>query len=105
MPMSDHGVNVASHLIERYNLHPSFIAKAFSYNPHRLLRIQDRSAIEPGRLADIVIFDPKEKEKITPEILETKARECSPFLGWEMGRTEYTISKGKILVEHGQVII
>jgi len=105
MPMLDHGVNVASHIIEQYNVHPSFIVKAFSYNPSRLLGLKDRGIIALGRLADLVIFNPETKEKIVPEILETKARECSPFLDWEMGKTAYTIYRGNILVEDGKIII
>lgn len=54
--------------------------------------------------ADIMIIDPQKKVVITNDILHSKTG-FTPYEGWEVqGYPTYTISRGKILVENGQLL-
>lgn len=77
-------------------LTPMQMAACMSYNPARLIPV-DKGDIQPGKIADIVIFDPKETYTIDKNAFASKGRN-TPFHGKEVtGRVKYTICGGNIV--------
>lgn len=74
------------------------LVKLTSYNPSKLLKIHDKAgSIEPGKIADITIFDPNEEYIYTKEMIVSKSKN-SPFIGKKMkGKVKYTIVNGTIV--------
>lgn len=74
------------------------LMEKMSYNPARVLQIEDRKGqIREGWDADIVIFDPDEKYTIRREDMLSKGKN-TPYIGWEVyGKVKYTICDGKIV--------
>lgn len=85
-------------LIDTRELNYLDLVRLTSYNPAKLLNI-DKGVIEPGKVADITIFDENEKYVYTEEMIVSKAKN-SPFIGKELkGKVKYTIVGGKIVYE------
>lgn len=79
-------------------LTPVQMVEKMSYNPAKILGL-DRGDIQPGKVADIVIFDPKAVYKIDKNKFASKGRN-TPFHGREVtGRVRMTIVDGKIAYE------
>lgn len=76
---------------------PELIAK-MTLNPAKLYQL-DYGTLEPGKCADLVIFDPD--EQWTVDGFVSKASN-SPFLGATLnGKVHYTICNGKVVYEEG----
>lgn len=76
---------------------PELIAK-MTLNPAKLYQL-DYGTLEPGKCADMVIFDPD--EQWTVDGFVSKASN-SPFLGATLnGKVHYTICNGKVVYEAG----
>ncbi|HEY8068526.1 MAG TPA: dihydroorotase [Burkholderiales bacterium] len=55
--------------------------------------------IEPGAPADLVVFDPQQSFRVTPEALKSQGKN-TPFLGYELaGRVRTTIVAGRVVYE------
>ena len=79
-------------------LTPMQMAERMSYNPARVIG-SDKGDIQPGKAADIVIFDPKETYRIDREQFASKGRN-TPFHGREVtGRVKCTICDGCVVYE------
>lgn len=87
-------------LVERGILTPLQMAEKMSYNPAKILKIDDkRGRIEEGMIADIVIFDPSEEVVIDAGKFRSKASN-TPFDGKLVkGRVNCTILSGTIVFD------
>jgi len=57
--------------------------------------------IETGAPADLVVFDPQQLFRVTPEALKSQGKN-TPFLGYELaGRACYTLVAGSVVYESG----
>ena len=85
-------------LVDKGHLTPLEMAEKMSYNPARILGI-DRGSLEIGKVADVVIFNPKEEYIINAEEFYSKSRN-TPFHGKKVkGCVNMTILAGKIVYE------
>ena len=77
---------------------PIQMAAAMSYNPAKIMKI-DKGDIQPGKAADIVIFDPNAVYTINCEEFASKGHN-TPFHGREVtGKVVCTICGGNIVYE------
>ena len=77
-------------------LTPMQMAEKMSYNPAKIVGI-DKGDIQPGKKADIVIFDPKETYTIDKNKFASKGRN-TPFHGRKVtGRVKCTICDGNVV--------
>ena len=61
-----------------------------------------KGTIAPGSDADIVIFDPEKRVRLSVKTLHMKV-DYNPYEGREVtGATETVISRGKVIVDNGQ---
>lgn len=73
------------------------LVKLTSYNPSRIIRLENKGHISIGSDADITIFDPEITKTITEEFFVSKSKN-SCFIGTEVhGEIKYTIVGGKIV--------
>ncbi|MCR5476094.1 MAG: dihydroorotase [Lachnospiraceae bacterium] len=86
-------------LVETGELSMMELLRCMSTTPAQVWNL-DAGSLEPGRNADLVIFDPKEK-RIVGETFASKA--CnSPFIGWELsGVVKYTVCGGRAVYRDG----
>ena len=74
---------------------PNLINK-MTYKPAQIFNL-DKGTLSPGKIADIVIFDPKERYTIDIAKLKSKSTN-TPFNGWEVtGKIIHTLVGGKIV--------
>ncbi|MBP3489890.1 MAG: dihydroorotase [Roseburia sp.] len=79
-------------------LTPMQMAEKMSYNPAKIIGL-DKGDIAPGKVADIVIFDPKKKYTIDKSTFASKGRN-TPFDGRSVtGKVRTTIVGGRIVYE------
>ena len=79
-------------------LTPMQMAEKMSYNPAKIVGI-DKGDIQPGKIADIVIFDPEKAYKIDKTKFASKGRN-TPFDGREVtGKVMATIVDGRVVYE------
>lgn len=79
-------------------LTPMQMAEKMSYNPAKIIGI-DKGDIQPGKTADIVIFDPTVTYKIDKNEFASKGKN-TPFDGREVtGKVRVTIAGGHIAYE------
>lgn len=87
-----------SELVKAGILTPMQMAEKMSYNPAKVVGI-DKGDIQPGKVADIVIFNPNETYKIDKNEFLSKGKN-TPFHGREVtGRVWMTITDGNIVYE------
>lgn len=85
-------------LVKQGYLTPMQMAEKMSYNPAKIIGI-DKGNIEPGKVADIVIFDPNVTYRIDKKKFASKGRN-TPFDGREVtGKVRMTIVSGYIVYE------
>lgn len=85
-------------LVEQGYLTPMQMAEKMSYNPAKIIGL-DKGNIEPGKAADIVIFDPDKKYRIDKRKFASKGRN-TPFDGREVtGKVRITIVNGHVVYE------
>ena len=67
----------------------------------RILGI-DAGTLSPGETADVCIFDPRGRFKVSREVLKSQGKN-TPFLGLELaGRVRYTLLDGHVVFENGR---
>ena len=77
---------------------PMQMAAAMSYNPAQVMH-WDKGDIQPGRVADIVLFDPNATYKIDKNEFASKGKN-TPFHGKEVtGKVVCTICDGRVVYE------
>ena len=77
-------------------LTPMQMAEKMSYNPANVLGI-DKGDISPGKIADIVIFDPNVTYQIDKNQFAGKSKN-TPFDGRTVtGKVKYTLVNGKVV--------
>jgi dihydropyrimidinase len=76
-----------------------------SSSPARIFGLFPRKGtIAPGSDADIVIFDPEKKMKLSVKTLHMKV-DYNPYEGREVtGVTDTVISRGKVVIDNGEFI-
>ena len=87
-----------SELVLTGYLTPMQMAEKMSYNPAKIIGI-DKGDIRPGKVADIVIFDPEKTYTIDKNKFASKGRN-TPFHGRKVtGKVMATIVGGKVVYE------
>lgn len=79
-------------------LTPMQMAERMSYNPAKIMKFE-QGDIQPGKMADIVVFDPNETYKIDKNTFLSKGKN-TPFHGREVtGKVKVTLCQGEIVYE------
>ena len=77
---------------------PMQMAAAMSYNPAKVMKM-DKGDIQPGKVADVAIFDPNVNYKIDKTTFASKGQN-TPFHGYEVtGKVVCTICGGNVVYE------
>lgn len=85
-------------LVLKDYLTPMQMAEKMSYNPAQVIGL-DKGDIQPGKIADIVIFDPKKTYTIDKNEFASKGKN-TPFHGREVtGKVRLTLVNGKVVYE------
>ena len=81
------------------------LTELMSENPAKLFRLWPRKgAISVGSDGDLVIVDPRNETIVSKEWLKAKYP-ITPYMGWRLkGRIKYTILRGKIIAQDGELI-
>lgn len=75
------------------------MAEKMSYNPAKVLGL-DKGVVEEGKVADLVVFNPKKEYEIDPSTFYSKSRN-TPFGGKKVkGEIEATIVAGEVVYEN-----
>lgn len=86
-------------LVDKGWLTPMQMAEKMSYNPAKILHLEDKGSLKPGKTADVVIIDPNEEYVIDVNTFVSKGKN-SPFHGRKVkGRVKMTICSGTVVYE------
>ena len=86
-------------LVESGILTPMQMAEKTSYNPAKILGLDDKGAIAEGKIADIVVFDPTVEYTIDKNTFFSKGKN-TPFHGRKVkGDIRYTLVDGNVVYE------
>ena len=81
-----------------------FLARVMSDAPARTFGLDSKGRIEPGRDADLVVFDPTERWTIDAEDNASKA-DFSIYDGREVtGRVTHTFVRGSLIAKDGELV-
>lgn len=84
-------------LVEPGILTPMQMAEKTSYHPAQILGLADKGAVAEGKIADLVVFDPKATYRIDKNTFLSKGKN-TPFDGYPVkGEVRYTLADGKIV--------
>ena len=73
------------------------MAEKMSYNPAKILGLEDRGSVSEGKAADITIFDPERTYRIDKNSFVSKGKN-TPFDGFEVtGEVVCTLVDGKVV--------
>ena len=86
-------------LVDTGWLTPMQMAEKMSYNPAKILKLEDKGSLCPGKTADVVIIDPEEEYVIDVNDFVSKGKN-SPFHGRKVkGKVKMTICSGAVVYE------
>lgn len=86
-------------LVDTGWLTPMQMAEKMSYNPAKILKLEDKGSLRPGKTADVVIIDPEEEYVIDVNAFASKGKN-SPFHGRKVkGKVKMTICSGAVVYE------
>ena len=86
-------------LVEPGILTPMQMAEKTSYNPAKILGLDDKGAIAEGKIADVVVFDPTVEYVIDKNAFYSKGKN-TPFHGRKVkGDIRYTLVDGNVVYE------
>ncbi|MGC4018986.1 MAG: dihydroorotase [Muricomes sp.] len=84
-------------LVGKGVLTPMQMAEKMSYNPAKILGLEEKGSVSPGKIADIVIFDPAAEYRIDKHTFLSKGKN-TPFDGYPVkGEVKYTIVDGAVV--------
>lgn len=88
-------------LVDTGILTPMQMAEKMSYNPAKILGMDgEKGSVSEGKIADLVIFDPKREYKIDKNTFFSKGKN-TPFDGYPVkGDVKYTFVDGNIVYEN-----
>lgn len=88
-------------LVDTGILTPMQMAEKMSYNPAKILGMDgEKGSVSEGKIADLVIFDPKREYKIDKNTFFSKGKN-TPFDGYPVkGDVKYTLVDGNIVYEN-----
>ncbi|HVR73289.1 MAG TPA: dihydroorotase [Planctomycetota bacterium] len=92
-------------LVERHGFPLLKLIEKMTLQPARILRLsKERGSLEPGKLADISLFDVTRDRIIRPTDFESKSRNTC-FEGWSVrGTTVHVLVGGRRVVEAGRIV-
>ncbi len=91
------------YLVKEGVLTLSELIEKMSYNPSKILGIS-KGTLGEGKIADITIFNPDEEWTVDVSKLSSKSKN-SPFDGFKLlGKPQYVIVGGKIIVNQGVLL-
>lgn len=80
------------------------VLEKMTVNPARILGL-NAGVLAPGKIADVVIFDPEEAYTVKTDQFLSKSKN-SPYDGFSVyGKVCYTIVRGKVVVRQGELMI
>ena len=86
-------------LVEPGILTPMQMAEKTSYNPAKILGLDDKGAIAEGKIADVVVFNPTVEYVIDKNTFYSKGKN-TPFHGRKVkGDIRYTLVEGNVVYE------
>jgi dihydroorotase len=93
-------------LVEPGHLSLVDLIRRMSTEPARILGLEDQGGpIEPGRRANLVVFDPAAEWAVDPAKFASKSRN-SPFAGRKLkGRVVHTFYGGRMTVRDGEILV
>lgn len=101
-PLVQHSLTAMLELVSRNVLSIEMVVDKMCHAPSELFRIKERGFIREGYFADIVLVNPDQKWKVTPENILYKCG-WSPFEGVTFGaKVTHTIVNGKLVYENGK---
>lgn len=75
------------------------MAEKMSYNPAKILGLEEKGSVSAGKVADIVIFDPEKTYKIDKNTFASKGKN-TPFDGFEVsGEVRATLVDGEVVYQ------
>lgn len=84
-------------LVAKGILTPMQMAEKMSYHPAKILGLEDKGSVSPGKTADLVVFNPAAEYKIDRNTFLSKGRN-TPFDGYPVkGEVRYTIVDGNVI--------
>lgn len=87
-------------LVDKGVLTPLQMVEKMSYNPAQILGLKEKGSVSPGKIADLVVFDPTAEYKIDKNTFLSKGRN-TPFHGYPVkGEVRYTIVDGRVVYSH-----
>ena len=91
-------------LVDKGILTPMQMVEKMSTNPAKILGLTDKGSVSEGKIADLVIFDPRKEYEIDKNTFFSKGKN-TPFHGWKVkGEVTCTMVGGKVVYEGGQII-
>ena len=88
-----------SELVKPGVITPMQMAEKMSYNPAKILKLENRGSLALGKEADVVIIDPDAEYTIDACTFVSKSKN-TPFHGRKVnGKVRYTICGGKVVYE------